>query len=57
MDAINHINELLRNAKAAKAQLGVTDTAKKNEALLAIAASLECRSSYIIKANQKDLLF
>ena len=56
MDAINHINELLRNAKAAKAQLGVTDTAKKNEALLAIAASLECRSSYIIKANQKDLL-
>ena len=47
--------ELLKKAKAAAPALRVTDTARKNRALLAMAEALEADTAAILEANELDM--
>ena len=47
--------ELMRRVKAAAPVLAAADTAKKNNALLAMAEALERRCGEILRANAEDM--
>ena len=49
------MNEMLKNAKAAKASVSLLSTQQKNEALLAMADALIANQEAILSANAQDL--
>ena len=49
------MNEMLKNAKAAKASVSLLSTQQKNEALLAMADALIANQEVILSANAQDL--
>lgn len=55
MDILSYMHTLGQQARAASRVVAMADTAKKNQALLAMANALDNARAQLIEANQKDL--